>query len=119
MAGAVYGKAREIANTVKDTIASALRIKSPSRVMFEMGTNVGEGFVKGIDSTISAIQAISKDMSTEVTKPISASQTGTTATSSVNNIYGNISLGDQNAVDRFFDRLNRNGELAQKGLTTI
>jgi hypothetical protein len=43
----------------------------------------------------------------------------TEQTSVNNNIYGNISLGDKSAVDTFFDRMNRNGELASKGMTTI
>lgn len=36
--------------------------------------------------------------------------------STVNNIYGNIMLGDSTAVDRFFDRLDRSGQLAARGL---
>lgn len=35
-----------------------------------------------------------------------------------NNIYGNITLGDERAVDRFFDRLNRDAELAAMGVPT-
>lgn len=35
------------------------------------------------------------------------------------NINGNITLGDSGAVDNFFNRINRNGELARKGLTTL
>lgn len=34
-------------------------------------------------------------------------------------IYGNITLGDEAAVDRFFNRIDRNNILAQQGLTTI
>ena len=36
-----------------------------------------------------------------------------------NNFYGDIMLGDQGAVTEFFDRLGRNQELSQKGLTTL
>lgn len=116
MAGAVYGKARDIANTVKNTISDALKIRSPSRVMFEMGTNVGQGLVNGIDATMSKIQDMSNAMAVNVQPNIGANTAGASGTAVSNNIYGNITLGDQSAVDRFFEKLNRNGELAQKGL---
>lgn len=35
-----------------------------------------------------------------------------------NNIYGNITLGDSSAVDRFFERLDRSGQLAGMGLAS-
>lgn len=50
LAGAVLDKARSIANSVKDTIAGALHIGSPSKVMHEMGRDTVQGFINGIDS---------------------------------------------------------------------
>ena len=51
MAGAVMGKAREIANSVKDTIMGALHIGSPSRVMIEIGGWTGEGLAIGLEES--------------------------------------------------------------------
>lgn len=56
MARAIYDKAREIANSVKDTIKSALRISSPSKVMLEMGLDVGKGFELGLEQAIRNIK---------------------------------------------------------------
>ena len=57
MARAIYDKAREIANSVKDTIKRALRISSPSKVMLEMGLDTGKGFELGLERAISSIKA--------------------------------------------------------------
>lgn len=57
MARAIYDKARDIANSVKDTIKSALRISSPSKVMLEMGLDVGKGFELGLEQAIGSIKA--------------------------------------------------------------
>jgi TP901 family phage tail tape measure protein len=49
MAGAVYQKAKEIADNVKSTIKKALGIHSPSRVMRdEVGVQIGAGIAEGI-----------------------------------------------------------------------
>lgn len=62
MARAIYDKAREIANSVKDTIKSALRISSPSKVMLEMGLDTGKGFELGLERAISSIKAAATDL---------------------------------------------------------
>jgi len=124
MAGAIFGKAQEIANGVKNRIKDALRIGSPSKVMIGFGTNVGEGLTIGMQKSMPDINAMAGRLAGGIQAPMG--QLGTTSnnqtteqTSVNNNIYGNISLGDKSAVDTFFDRMNRNGELASKGMTTI
>lgn len=122
MAGAVQQKASEIANSVKNTIQNALKIKSPSRVMIGFGENISQGLAIGIEDGINRVKSISSDLSTSVTAPmVDTSSIGTTNNTSNQtiSINGPITLGDQSAVDRFFDALNRNGELARKGLATI
>jgi hypothetical protein len=119
MAGAVWGKAQEIANGVKDRIKSALNIKSPSRVMVDIGQNISAGLVKGIENGMNDIKNVSLNMAGAVTAPDFKSTASATPAQNTNNIYGNITLGDTAAVDRFFDRLGRNTELAQKGMATI
>ena len=45
----VYNKAKDIANKAVETIKSALKIQSPSRVMMQVGRYVDEGLVVGMD----------------------------------------------------------------------
>lgn len=123
MAGAVYNKAREIANNITNTLKNALRIKSPSRVMLGIGTDIGKGLELGMEKVMPNVNAMANNLAGSIMTPTGqlANTTPVTnqSTSVNNNIYGNISLGDQSAVDRFFDRLNRNGELTAKGMTTL
>lgn len=85
MAGAVYNKAQEIADGVKNRIQNALKIHSPSRVFFGFGQNVVQGFVDGINkSKMAAYEAM--DMVTPVSQP--ASQPA----SHVNNNHYTINL---------------------------
>jgi len=123
MAGAIFNKAQEIANGVKDRIKGALGIRSPSTVMMGLGLNVGKGLEIGMQKALPRIQDMALNMANSVKTPVAnistAGNNGGNETSINNNIYGNITLGDVSAVDRFFDNLNRNGELARKGMTTI
>ena len=48
MAGAVVNKARDLANSVKESIQSALHMGSPSRDTYQYGRWVDEGFANGI-----------------------------------------------------------------------
>lgn len=54
-AKSLYDKAREIANNVKSTIERALDMRSPSRVMMEIGRNIGEGMAIGMRQTLPKI----------------------------------------------------------------
>ena len=53
MAGALWQKAQDIADSIKDTISGALDIHSPSRVMMEIGKNTVQGLTEGIDQHMS------------------------------------------------------------------
>lgn len=50
MAGSVIAKARDIANSVKNTIKSALHIGSPSKDTMELGEFTGGGFAIGLEN---------------------------------------------------------------------
>ncbi len=122
MAGSVYNKAQEIANTVRDKIKNALKIFSPSRVMVDIGMNVGRGMLIGMDSQIAKIGATSEDMAVAATPPpIDTRELGSNISNSetTNSFSGNIVLSDKSAVDEFFAKLNRNNELAKKGMTLL
>ncbi|MFJ7736394.1 hypothetical protein ACIQ2D_08620 [Lysinibacillus sp. NPDC097287] len=55
-ADSIQKKALEIANSVKNTIQSALDIHSPSRVTMGFGVNVNEGLIKGMEQSQSRLQ---------------------------------------------------------------
>ncbi|MCW6682078.1 tape measure protein [Aerococcaceae bacterium NML160702] len=61
-AGSIYSLAASIAHNAAATIRSALRIKSPSRVMMEIGAFVGQGLEYGMASKIGAIQRVANRM---------------------------------------------------------
>lgn len=62
--------ARSIANSISKEIANALKVKSPSRVMMEIGRFVGEGLAKGMESQINAVKSAANDMAdAAVAKP--------------------------------------------------
>ncbi|MEK4425170.1 hypothetical protein [Solibacillus sp. FSL K6-1523] len=55
-ADSIQKKALEIAESVSNTIADALKIKSPSRVTMGFGVNVNEGLIKGIEQSQNKLQ---------------------------------------------------------------
>jgi tape measure domain-containing protein len=83
----------ELGVTIKDTLANALGIHSPSRVTMDMGWNLGRGMEIGMDRSSDRVASASADMgraSIESMGPVRASSGDLTeAASSV----GNVSLG--------------------------
>lgn len=67
MANAVWEKVKSIADGVKDAITGALKIKSPSRVMMEIGGYVGEGLIVGMDDMIGKVAQSSARLAGAVT----------------------------------------------------
>lgn len=49
-------KARQIANSIKSAITSALQIKSPSRVTMGYGRNIGQGLVEGMQQVSALVE---------------------------------------------------------------
>jgi phage-related protein len=75
MAGAVYQKAKEIADKVKSTIKKALGIHSPSRVMRdEVGKWIPIGLAEGISRNISTVVSATNRMA-QATIPIISTPT--------------------------------------------
>ncbi|KAB2337658.1 phage tail tape measure protein [Cytobacillus depressus] len=62
MEGALMEKAKSIADAVAATMRSALQIKSPSRVMVQIGNFVGEGLVIGLDDMVSMVTNSAKKL---------------------------------------------------------
>jgi TP901 family phage tail tape measure protein len=83
MAGALWEKAKSIANSIKNTIRDALDINSPSRVMFDLGKWVPIGLAEGIDRNISAVIAATKRMAQATIPTIAGNSFGSTIPASV------------------------------------
>jgi phage-related minor tail protein len=79
-AEAVWKKAQEIADKIKNTIRKALDINSPSRVMMELGEYTGEGLALGLKNSLGEIGKMSEKMATAAVPSISAPSLGQSVT---------------------------------------
>jgi phage-related protein len=62
MEPALKKQAQDLADAITKTIQSALKIKSPSRVLMALGGFAGEGLLVGLDEKISGIKATAQRM---------------------------------------------------------
>jgi phage-related minor tail protein len=69
---ALLQKARDIADSIKKTLKDVLDINSPSRETQWMGQMLGDGFVKGMDQSLSKINNMAKEMSLAALPDINA-----------------------------------------------
>lgn len=60
--GAALSTARSTANRISSTMKKALKVRSPSRVMMEIGEFVGQGLVVGIQSMRSAVDRAAEQL---------------------------------------------------------
>jgi hypothetical protein len=131
MINGITDKFKELAGAVKNAVGNAvgavkgfLGIHSPSTVFHEIGTNVTEGFVKGIndssDLAIAAMGNLGNNIiapTMAVTQSTPAAGGNTVSTPTVNQFTGDIHLGDASAVQSFFDKLDRNTYLESIGVS--
>ena len=101
---------KEIKTFVKGMVATfkkQLKIKSPSKVMFEIGDYTMQGFTEAIKDSVSAVRAAVNEVASEVSTPLSGMSAGaglvrSTASggiggsSSVSNITNNYNLVQNN-----------------------
>lgn len=59
MRSSVVSAAQSIANAVSTTVQNALKIGSPSKLMYQYGAWTGEGFENGLESRISPLEKLS------------------------------------------------------------
>lgn len=111
MAGSVVNKAQEIANGITNTIKGALNIHSPSRVMMEMGQNVGEGMAIGMDQSQVQVAQSSANMAGAT---IGGAMTSTVNQSNSFNIQGGNNT--QAIVSEVVRALSRQNNLANAGI---
>lgn len=67
-ASSIYATANRIANTVSTTIRHALQVRSPSRVMREIGKYTGEGFAIGLADMIPMVKKTSGKIATAASR---------------------------------------------------
>ena len=82
MEGELNRKARQIANSIKNTIQSALDIHSPSRVMRGFGVNIGQGLVLGMDDMVNKVSGAAQRLASSVEGGVNF---GGARSSSINN----------------------------------
>jgi len=111
MAGSVASKAQEIANNITNTIKGALNIHSPSRVMMEMGRNVGEGMAIGMDQSQVQVAQSSANMAGAT---IGGAMTSTVNQTNSFNIQGGNNT--QAIVSEVMRVLSRQNNLANAGI---
>lgn len=61
-AGAIQNTANNIANTVSNTINNALRIASPSKLLYQSGSWAVEGMVLGMESMIADVKSAANEI---------------------------------------------------------
>lgn len=137
----VVDKVKDIAKGALDAVKNFFGIKSPSRVMGQMGKFIMQGLDNGMESmrrsVVSTAQSISDDvangLNTEAGFSYNGSgmtgaavqagsrgntvQYGSTSTTT-NQFMGQIILPTPAAVTAFYDRIDRDGELAAMGVPT-
>lgn len=99
-AGQLMSTAKSIAANVTKTIKGALKIKSPSRVMMELGEFTGIGLAKGMEGTLGAITKSSMGMANATVAPIRRNSGGSSVTKTTNNSPVNITLNYSGSASR-------------------
>lgn len=144
---AVVNKIKEICSGALDAVKNFFGIKSPSRVMAQMGKFMMQGWSGGLESMRDAVVKTATDIASDVYDGLSgdmslgglsfagsgingpgATLTGSGGVTNVSNSGGNrnttnqfngqIVINTPEAADAFFKRLDRDGDLASMGVPT-
>ena len=144
---AVVNKIREICSGALDAVKNFFGIKSPSRVMAQMGKFMMQGWSGGLESMRDAVVKTATDIASDVYDGLSgdmslgglsfagsgisgsgAAIAGSGGVTNVSNSGGNrnttnqfngqIVINTPEAADAFFKRLDRDGDLASMGVPT-
>ncbi|WP_049869533.1 phage tail tape measure protein [Paenibacillus sp. D9] len=103
MQGPLMSKAQEIANAVSQTIRKALQIKSPSRVMMEIGQFTGAGLAAGMQASLSGITRQAANMAAAAIPAMYPAATpsfsGGAAMGAASASSGGFSLSDLDGVE--------------------
>lgn len=91
----VVATAKRIAGKVRDTVANALDINSPSQVGFELGAYFGEGMALGQVSSLSRVEAASMSLAGAAVSGVDTSRASSRDFSPTVKVY----IGDKELTD--------------------
>lgn len=139
MAGSVWSAAGDVASGIKDRFKSVLGIQSPSKVMKEIGKNVGQGFIKGLDGTKKQIRNKVEDLIQKTINSVKKKlnslkkvradfikeiQGSIMGNFNITDVVGNRALTGGNIIDAMRDQLEKSNmfaadlkELSKRGLS--
>jgi len=123
MRGDLERRVRDIAGSVTNSIRDALKIRSPSRVMMELGEYTGEGFAVGLDKTQNLVRNSSQSLASV---PVNSVEGGSQNTQTTNNNYSpniNIYISGYNQdpkslANLVLEELSKQTNLSRIGLNT-
>jgi phage-related protein len=131
MIGQVGNTIKNVASGAVNTMKSVFGIHSPSTVFAEIGNNLGQGLIKGVEGIkaqanvavtglVTGSQLVSSNGSSLPSNNTSNntaynSYAGNTQTVSI----GQIVLGSDSAVQEFFRKINQDNINTSKGLTPV
>lgn len=118
---ALKEKMRDIGDSIKDTIANVLGIRSPSRVMIGFGENIGEGMAIGIERASSMVQEMSQRMANMAVPDVSGLSAQAVNNSTTNNqvsnvFYVTVQADDLRQVGDVIDMFNNLRQTARQGV---
>lgn len=116
-------KARDLANTVQNGIKDALKIKSPSRVMMELGQYTGEGFAMGMDKTENLVKSSGQNMAQSSVGGVSAGQSQISSITNNNTTPITINISGYNQdprslADIVIREINKQTQMSSLGLNS-
>jgi len=94
MASAVWGKVREIAGGIKDSIMGALDMHSPSRVMMDIGMDTGKGMEIGLEKSMRGIVRKAEQLAMAAVPGIHTPATAGATTTNTSNQFNFAGLFD-------------------------
>lgn len=94
MAAAVWGKVEEIAGGIKDSIMGALGMRSPSRVMMDIGMDTGKGMEIGLEKSMRGIVRKAEQLAMAAVPGIHTPATAGATTTNTSNQFNFAGLFD-------------------------
>lgn len=118
---ALKDKMRDIGDSIKDTIANVLGIRSPSTVMIGFGENIGEGMAIGIERASSMVKEMSQRMANmaipDVRGVAGQAITNSTTNNQVSNVFHvTVQADDLRQVSNVLDLFDQLRQVSRQGV---
>jgi tape measure domain-containing protein len=127
--------AKDIGNKAKDGVKNILKINSPAKAIVPLGEGTVEGYILGVENMLRNVTAVSKKMVDPVVNVAKPDNNGTpppyfppppppsggssgTVVHVHNEFHGDMNFETAEAVDEFFDELDRQAEYESRGVPT-